>query len=401
MLATAFFIPTFGKVVPVLIGVILINWIADGRFLKNITGIFRERQRGFTAGFAILYLVYAAGLMYTSNFTYGWFDLEVKLSLLLFPLVIATSPWPVFTAKDIRQILQAYIAGCFLGALILLGHAAIGAMAGDQAGSFYYTQLAWYFHSSYLAMYYNFAIAILVFSLLTNKTPRRWTGPAMVALVLFFVMMVFLLSSKAGVFTLVIVIVLSALYSFTRIKRPLAALAILASGVAVFLAGFLLTPYAFSRFSAVGQAVRADQQVNRTKSESNADRMAVWLTATGIIKTSPLFGVGTGDVKDALMEGYRARQVLPAIEHKFNAHNQYLQTTVTLGLMGLLVLVATLLLPAVRAFRTRQDLYLIFLVIFAFNILVESMLEIQAGVVFYAFFNIILFTSGTTGDPVS
>jgi len=106
-------------------------------------------------------------------------------------------------------------------------------------------------------------------------------------------------------------------------------------------------------------------------------------------------------VKDALLEGYRENKVIPALEHKFNAHSQYFQTFVTLGLTGFLLLLATLFFPAIRALRRGQVLYFVFLVIFAINILFESMLEIQQGVVFYAFFNILLFTANRNGNPVT
>jgi O-antigen ligase len=219
--------------------------------------------------------------------------------------------------------------------------------------------------------------------------------------ILFLSVMVILLSSKAGLLTLALIIMLAAVYSWKRMKLKLAGLVILGSGVMLFVLGYWLVPVAFSRISAAGHAVKAQPEKGRVQAESNADRMAVWVTAIEIIKKNYVFGVGTGDVKDALMEGYKKNGLIPAYEHKFNAHNQYLQTFVTLGLAGFLALVAILLLPALRALKGRQDLYLAFLLIFAMNILFESMLEIQAGVVFYAFFNAFLFSVKISGDPVS
>jgi O-antigen ligase len=80
-----------------------------------------------------------------------------------------------------------------------------------------------------------------------------------------------------------------------------------------------------------------------------------------------------------------------ASEQRLNAHNQYLQTTVALGVIGLLVLILILLLPALQAYRQNNFPYFVFLVLLGFNLLFESMLETQAGVVFYAFFNVVLY----------
>jgi hypothetical protein len=52
-----------------------------------------------------------------------------------------------------------------------------------------------------------------------------------------------------------------------------------------------------------------------------------------------------------------------------------------------------LFLPAVAAFRRKDYIYFFFIILFSMNILVESMFENQAGVVFYAFFNSLLFWS--------
>ena len=59
--------------------------------------------------------------------------------------------------------------------------------------------------------------------------------------------------------------------------------------------------------------------------------------------------------------------------------------------MGFLTLLASLLFPAWFAFRQKELLYLLFLALVSFHFLVESMLAKQAGIVFYAFFNTLLF----------
>jgi hypothetical protein len=52
-----------------------------------------------------------------------------------------------------------------------------------------------------------------------------------------------------------------------------------------------------------------------------------------------------------------------------------------------------LVFPAIRAFQQKDFIFMIFLAVFAVNIMLESMLENQAGVIFYALFNVILYSS--------
>jgi O-antigen ligase len=400
-MAIAFFLPVFGRVVPSVIGVMVLNWLIDGRFIKNFSRLYRDGNRGWTFSFALFYLLYVSGLLYTSNFEYAWFDLEIKLSLFIFPLIFATSPWPLFPGQRVNRILWSFVAGCVVGAMILLGHAAVNEFSGGIIHSFYYMKLAWYFHTSYLSMYYNFVLGILLLRLLDGTPKTMAVKACLVILSLFFLWMIFLLISKAGMLTMILILLSAAMYAWIKLRLRWAGMAVIGAGLMMFLLAYLLAPVTFSRVAGAERVVTSAPQSNRIKAESNADRLAVWKVAGGIIKKHFLFGVGTGDVKDALLEGYRENKVIPALEHKFNAHSQYLQTFVTLGLTGFLLLLATLLLPAIRALRRGQAIYLVFLVIFAINILFESMLEIQQGVVFYAFLNILLFTANRNGNPVS
>ena len=78
-----------------------------------------------------------------------------------------------------------------------------------------------------------------------------------------------------------------------------------------------------------------------------------------------------------------------ALEHKLNAHSQFLQTGIALGIPGLSALVAMLLVP-LSLRRNRFILFISLTVIMTLNFLVESMLEVQAGVIFYAYFSSLL-----------
>ena len=127
------------------------------------------------------------------------------------------------------------------------------------------------------------------------------------------------------------------------------------------------------------------------QAESTVARMLIWNSALELIAENPLWGVGTGDIKDELLEKYKEKDIKPAFEQKLNAHNQFLQTYLGLGLIGFLLLLGSLLIPAWFAFKKGQLLYLPFLLLILLHMSVESILEKQAGVVFYAFFNVLFF----------
>ncbi|MBK7182598.1 MAG: O-antigen ligase family protein [Bacteroidetes bacterium] len=134
----------------------------------------------------------------------------------------------------------------------------------------------------------------------------------------------------------------------------------------------------------------SNEHVSKSDSESTAVRMLVWGASKNIIKENIIAGVGTGDAKDALMAQYQVEGLTGAYEKGLNAHNTFLQIFVALGSIGFVLLLINLLMPLAYCLKHPNNLYVLFLLITIFNFTVESMLETQAGVMFYAFINSLL-----------
>jgi len=390
-LGIAFMLPVWGKLLPTIIVIFILNWLLSGDYLKTVPALFSSKSRRNTLLFASIYLLYVIGLLYTTNFTYAWFDLEVKLSLLIFPVIFSTADVGFLDSKRLRLMMLVYTAGCVLGSLLMLGHG-LTLWERDIPGAFYYMKLSWYFHPSYFAMYVDFAMVFLVLELL-EKFSSLSSGTKIIyyLLLTYFFVFIFLLSSKMGLVCMVIIAVLTSAELVFRKRKMVPGLALIIMFLLIAWGGlhfFKGTSIRVSRSSATLTGTVADT----VKSKSTSDRIDIWKTAGGIIRSNLLIGVGTGDVKDALLEQYREKNVAEALEFKLNAHNQYLQTFMTLGLPGIAALLLMLILPMLAAFRRGNYLYFVFIILFAVNILVESMFETQAGVVWYAFFNIILFS---------
>ncbi|MGQ9847171.1 MAG: O-antigen ligase family protein, partial [Bacteroidales bacterium] len=120
--------------------------------------------------------------------------------------------------------------------------------------------------------------------------------------------------------------------------------------------------------------------------KSNDARWLIWQAGLAVVKENPILGVGTGDVKDALIDEYAKRQMLGAIEKKLNAHNQFLETAVGQGIIGILVFLFVFLIPFIKALKEKNIVWMLFLLLISFNFLFESMLNTQMGVFFFAYF---------------
>lgn len=446
--ALAFFMPIHPKVLPPLILIMVLNWIIDGRFIKKIPAIFKERRRLLIFSFASLYLLYLIGLLHTDNMIYAKFDLEVKLSLFIFPFLFATSDlnfekgslpekriaaiiycillfittwlqradygilffgvltWimlfgllyifsdllvPDFSVR--KQIIASFVAGCLIGSLILLMHAASNYIYLEDHGAFYYKPLGWIFHPSYISMYLNFAIAAIALELLnSNKGNGLWGKAGMVVLIFYFIILIFLLGSKSGLIVLAALAFLLVIYQVFVRKKFWMGIVILVASILVFYSGLNFFSYTAKRVNLSFRDIANQQESKRQSDNSILTRIEIWEDSWQIIHENWLYGVGTGDVKDVLLAKYKKDRFLVGYQDRRNAHEQYLQTFIALGLLGFLTLFAMIFLPAWSALHDKYYLYFVFLLIFAINIMVESMLENQAGVIFYAFFNVLLFS---------
>ncbi len=119
-------------------------------------------------------------------------------------------------------------------------------------------------------------------------------------------------------------------------------------------------------------------------------RLEFWKAAAGIISDHPVFGVGTGDIKNAFDEKYVQIKSPLFKAWRLRAHNQFLAIAVAFGYAGLAWFLIILIYPLLNKETRGNYLYLMFFMIVFFSMLTEDTLETQAGATFFAFFNSLL-----------
>jgi O-antigen ligase len=395
--AIAFVLPLHDKLVPPVIALVGLNWLMEMNFSEKLSRIRNSVKNKFILAFSSLFILYIIGTFYSTQLTGqsgALFDLEVKLSLLFFPLLFSTINFESFNAKFSEKIFQAYITGCIISALLLVNAAIYRYFHSFDIREFYYSNLSMMHHPSYIAMYFGFAIIILIHKLIMDNNLNAFKRTVIIMVIILFQGMIVLLSSKASIIGLALAYLLALLLViFSKFQKKINPAILITLLLASFIVMNLLSPQTYSRFIEAGKVL--ETQGNSTKQADNSSeiRILIWKSALEIIRLHPVFGVGTGDVKAALQTKYEEKNITMAHADHLNSHNQYLQTALAIGITGFIVLVGSLFLPVIYTFRKRNFLYTIFILLFSFNLLVESMLERQAGVVFYAFFNALLFSN--------
>lgn len=374
-----FLIPFEQGIVPIGLVAFLVTNLFVHKWEERVE-LFKKRWQ-FIALFSSFYLLHAFGLLYSDNLGFGFFDLEVKLSMLLVPLVVLSSN--VINRFTIIEILKTFIFGASISALYCFLNATFEFLRTEDYHVFYYKYLSYYHHPGYYAMYLNFAISGLLILIFHSKDKVR----AIYFVLLSFLMVsVYQLSSRTGIMFLVLAICYAFVYLiFPKIRWK-------KSLIALFITILLTVSFAYkssyvaSRFSSGSEAIATEN-----KTSSLGVRLSMWKYSMDIVKEHPILGVGTGDVKDELKAKYVEKGLTRAIKNNYNAHNQFVQSLVALGGVGLLSLLLSLVVPLFFSLKKRNFLYPLFVVNLSINLMTESVLETQSGVVFYAVFNTFLF----------
>lgn len=131
---------------------------------------------------------------------------------------------------------------------------------------------------------------------------------------------------------------------------------------------------------------RAAGQSTDINHRSFAMRLEAWKNVAYLLKSNYLIGTGIGDVMPEMQKAYRERQTPLFEENRLPPHNQYLETSLAMGITGLIFLLLALIQPFIRAWKSDDIWFFLIVAIVFFAFLFESLLQTQLGVALCGFF---------------
>ena len=378
----SFLMPIHPRLATPFIAIAILNWLLSRQFKSKLKRLLNP----LTIIFSSVYFIHLIGLLYSTNIMEGLRDIETKLTLFLFPLLLFSVPFKDYFLEK-RKLLKAFIAGCFIASLYCL-ICSIYVYFTTGENTFAYEDLSAFLfsHPGYQAMYMAFAFFTLIhYQLFSDETPL-FSKTINLILGSFFLVMVFLFTSRTVVLGTILLALITTLIISIRKFGVLKAFGI-TSFSGILLVGIMwLVPASQIRMKVVIDSFQSESTV---KAKPNV-RIAIWNSAIDVIKINPIIGTGTGDPQEHLMSSYKKNNITKAILKNYNAHNQFLQTTIALGAIGLIILLLNFVVPIILGFKKGDYLLLMFLFLFIIFSMTESSLEKQQGVLYYAFFNSLL-----------
>ena len=395
--------------------------------------------------FALTWVIYLVGMLYTDNQSVGWAQVSKKLGFLIFPVIFIISDMSYLDKTRLKAIGNALVLGCLLYFVINFVYAGYDVFFnGYTKQRFFdeYLMKLWPVHHSYNSMYFALGMVFCFNEIFGdgNRKTKIINGIAYILLVIFIV----LASSRAGLLCIVLLFVFQWIWLVFVMKKRKTGLITGCIFIVAMIGAIIAFPNSFSRVT---------MTIKNVTSEKNSDKRLVQLRGYNEVLTENwLFGVGTGDRSDEIVKSYSAYRdaiiekigkpaseaidrafaecdkcpmdsirtmVLSqseelgfdkekvndylveyayigyAVNEKLNAHNMYFETLISVGILGLLLLLAYFVIPMILWIKSRKIdfVYFSFLIIISFNMLFESIFETQMGIIFFCFFNALLFYS--------
>lgn len=347
------------------------------------------------------FLIISVSCLFSTNMQESARVLDKNLPFILLPLF-----WPYAQRNrliDCDRLLKFFVVGLIVSSVLLLMIALFKSLVFTDNGIsfdsrilrdsridfstsivwggnyFFSTGLSLFIHPTYLTMYLTLAIFIITEST-TPLLRTRYPGYAAIAL---FLIMIYLLSSRAGFLVLFVAVLLYLPWKFranlTRKRLLIAVILFVVAAAALVRINPRLNDL-FIKLRTEGVSI------NPNATYSYESRLLTWFSGIQLIKENAVFGVGAGDIQDVLMAFYKANGFSTCFERKYNVHNQYLETWLATGIPGLVVLLMMFGIPLYWSLRHQKKLLFLFILIVMANCLFESVFDRYYGIVFFTFF---------------
>lgn len=349
------------------------------------------RLSGMAILFIALYLAYAIGLFAAIHGAFDPTYLEHKLSFIILPFLLS------FRFREgtysMKKLASALIIGVVLTGLYGFFHGWMCYLNTGSSSCWLTVSISPIHHPSYFMAF----VLIAVF-LAWVGWGRGWKWYSLTWVIPFtgFGFALHLLSlSLAGILFMLIVLMAVFLYLIYRGFGKISAM------IALILLPVL--SYLFiTRVSRIegewnnatwyaNEYLKSPEEFIRNvpyPASGSEERLILWTVSWTQIKERPM-GVGTGNLDEALTLQLDKFGQEELAKKKMNPHNQFLQTGVEIGIIGLTLLLAIIFYGLWIAWKQRNALLLLLISCLAFNSLFESMLQRQSGIVFFTFWILI------------
>ncbi len=375
---------------------LIANYILIGFLIFCLFFLIKEKLWSYpfdnklTLLLVLFYLLHIVGLLYTENTKQGLFDLEKKISLIAIPLLAS----PLFNQLTFVNIHRLRIGIGLISLASSLGYLAF-------AGFRYYIMFdkdAFYFENFipynyvYFSYYFSFAILCLMYEFWTVTIKPFWRFAILFVLPAYALAILTVVSSKMGIISFLVGYFVLLIFYIKNYKLVIAGVVSILLISVLLISTNITTLERFINLKEKVEILKKDKYSYDEPFTGLTLRLTFWRLAVKhlVEDDTYVFGTGTGDAQDYLNKIYALHNLDAGGYKDFNPHNQWVQTFLQLGLLGVFLLALIFTLSVIRAIKNNNFILLLFLIISLCFALSESILEVNKGIVFFSLFITIL-----------
>ncbi len=341
--------------------------------------VFKSQKRFIYANkalflFPIYFLIISASLIYTDNLNDGIALLQRSLTLLLFPIIFLFVKEDALTVRKLFDFLLMGLIASFFINLSTSIYNSIEVM--NKTITFETINNGWnyFINSEFSKLVSPSYISLYILLVLSYYLKKKLETKLQVFVVITLFLYLFLLASIAAYIILMIMSLLL-IFNIEDKSRKYLIFIVFILGTIVFINNPRILNFNYK----VNKS-----QITKEYNISTSDKLRIlsWKTSIELITETPLLGYGIGDANDVLIEKYKKLGYLDNYRKRYNAHNQFLQTYLQTGIIGLAVLLSIFIILGSRMRRSRNE-FLVFLILFI-SLIFESMLVRFNGIVFFS-----------------
>ena len=353
--------------------------------------------------FCSLYLVVIIGSFHSVDTKEAMFKLQQKSPYILFPIILGTST--MVNQVIFRRTFSAFILSTLCASIFCVITALYQYFGTGEQHHLYGYELVAPLKS--MTPFIMSMCCLLSLLFLCNKGYQLkirhtmsgkflWEAMLTIAAIIFLFSFLLILGNRN---TLIAAFLLLIFYCLKLLKKLAFRIIAIGSFFLLLVIAININPFLNRQWNELSDfsgkdSIQLDRDLSLGRSWGGWQlRVAIWKCSWDVFNKNPLFGVGTGDVKKSLQDAYENRKFYFASRYnKYNTHNQYLQESVSNGLLGLVVFLSCLIVPLFcNMHPDDKEFYSLFLFCFAFVCLTDTPLELNKGIILYAFFNALIF----------
>ncbi|HNQ20708.1 MAG TPA: O-antigen ligase family protein [Bacteroidales bacterium] len=340
----------------------------------------------------LFFVLYVLFFLKASDTKDGLFELEKKLSFLVFGILfLFKSKKPISLPFWIFSFMLLVIIRSIIGlveSVILYNEIHI-------MPAFFTSRFSQHIHPSYLSFY--IIICLIITFYWEYKKFINFPKWFLILFSVISIVSILLLSSLSANLFLFFSILAIIIYFLYKKLKPF-----VASTIVILLIVISFGVIKFGHFRAINFSETYNntvtflnnprEYINSEKyiKKANEKRLILWTLSWQKIKENPM-GYGVGSAGDVYKDVYNQYGLTSLINPLLDSHNQYLRIALEMGVIGIIAYLGIICVYIVKAFKQKKYLLLYVMICFLYFGMWESFLQRQSGVIFFTYMITFLF----------